>query len=111
MQDDPTISKSDRSIVAYAFAIKRWSSVINIPTAHFGSIVFSQSVGPKPPIQLAGYSSQSLHNSLPAFVGIEFRHFGSKFVGILSQILLEDHTVLIDHESHDTGVAILGRIG
>src|ERR1700683_4012238 len=48
---------------------------------------------------------------LPCRIRIVCRHIGSYLLGIGSQVLLIDLTVLIDNESHHSRVEIANRIG
>ena len=49
--------------------------------------------------------------SSPPLVGSEGVDLGRKVLGFLPQILLKYYAIVIDHERHDTGVAILRWVG
>ena len=51
-----------------------------------------------------------LHNG-PAGIGIEPAHCGCCFCRRLSQILLEQHAILVDHECHHARITVFRRIG
>ena len=48
---------------------------------------------------------------VPGFVGVEFGDGARVLAGFGAQVFLDDDAVLIDHERHHAGRAILGRIG
>src|ERR1700735_4488265 len=60
---------------------------------------------------LIGGRTFSLLYDTPARIGIKLAHCGCCFCSGLSQILLKQHAILIDHETHYARVAVLGRIG
>ena len=47
----------------------------------------------------------------PALVGIELGYRGSDFGGVLTEVLLVDHSILIHDKGHHARVAVFGRIG
>src|SRR5271166_2641065 len=47
----------------------------------------------------------------PPGIGIELARCGRRFCCGLAQVLLQQHAILVDHERHYAGVAVLRRVG
>ena len=58
------------------------------------------------PVRGLAWPLQLLH-SVPALVRIEGRHLFSGSVGVLAEVLFEDHAVVIHEERHDAAGAVL----
>src|ERR1700692_1832652 len=61
-------------------------------------------------VAMALWRATSLLDRTPARIGIELSRCGCRFCRGLSQILLEQHAILIDDEGHDSRVSVFGGI-
>src|ERR1700756_3087080 len=53
----------------------------------------------------------SLSHNVPSWIWVKLAHGGGRFARILSEVFLEQHAILVDHEGHHAGGSVFRGIG